>query len=72
MQQAELLHKALKRLGIERPVFAGHSWGAIVALSLAARHPADTAGLVLLFGGATHDADVWVQGTTDITQGSCV
>jgi pimeloyl-ACP methyl ester carboxylesterase len=28
----------------------GHSWGAIVALSLAARHPADTAGLVLLSG----------------------
>ena len=28
----------------------GHSWGAIVAFSLAARHPADTAGLVLLSG----------------------
>ncbi len=28
----------------ERPVVAGHSWGAIVALSLAVRHPADTAG----------------------------
>ena len=27
MQQAELLHKALKRLGIERPVVVGHSWG---------------------------------------------
>jgi pimeloyl-ACP methyl ester carboxylesterase len=31
-------------------VVVGHSWGAIVALSLAARHPADTAGLVLLSG----------------------
>jgi pimeloyl-ACP methyl ester carboxylesterase len=49
-QQAELLHKALKQLGIERPVVVGHSWGTIVALSLAARHPADTAGLVLLSG----------------------
>ena len=36
--------------GIERPVVVGHSWGAIVALSLADRHPADTAGLVLLSG----------------------
>jgi pimeloyl-ACP methyl ester carboxylesterase len=50
MEQAELLHKALKRLGVERPVVVGHSWGAIVALSLAARHPADTAGLALLSG----------------------
>ncbi|WP_218127571.1 alpha/beta fold hydrolase [Belnapia rosea] len=50
MEQAELLHKALKRLGVERPVVVGHSWGAIVALSMAVRHPADTAGLVLLSG----------------------
>ncbi|SDE44978.1 Alpha/beta hydrolase family protein [Belnapia rosea] len=28
----------------------GHSWGSIVALSLAVRHQADTAGLVLLSG----------------------
>jgi pimeloyl-ACP methyl ester carboxylesterase len=49
-QQAELLHKALKQLGIERPVVVGHSWGSIVALSLAVRHQADTAGLVLLSG----------------------
>jgi pimeloyl-ACP methyl ester carboxylesterase len=49
-QQAELLHNALQQLGIERPVVVGHSWGAIVALSLAVRHQADTAGLVLLSG----------------------
>jgi pimeloyl-ACP methyl ester carboxylesterase len=49
-RQAELLHKALKQLGIERPVVVGHSWGAIVALSLAVRHQADVAGLVLLSG----------------------
>jgi pimeloyl-ACP methyl ester carboxylesterase len=49
-QQAELLHKALKQLGIERPVVVGHSWGALVALELAAHHQSDTAGLVLLSG----------------------
>jgi len=49
-QQAELLHKALRQLGIERPVVVGHSWGTMVALELAAQHQADTAGLVLLSG----------------------
>jgi pimeloyl-ACP methyl ester carboxylesterase len=50
MQQAELLHQALVQLGVERSVVVGHSWGAIVALSLAVLHPANTAGLVLLSG----------------------
>ncbi|MBV8671014.1 MAG: alpha/beta fold hydrolase, partial [Candidatus Eremiobacteraeota bacterium] len=49
-QQAELLHKALQQLGVERPVVVGHSWGTIVALALAERHQADVAGLVLLSG----------------------
>src|SRR3954453_11614455 len=49
-QQAELLHKALRQLGVERPVIVGHSWGTIVALALAERHQAEVAGLVLLSG----------------------
>lgn len=49
-QQAELLHKALCELRIERPVVVGHSWGSIVALALAQRHQAQVAGLVLLSG----------------------
>lgn len=49
-QQAELLHKALRQLAVERPVVVGHSWGTIVALALAESHPADVAGLVLLSG----------------------
>ena len=50
MEQAELLHKALAELGVRRPVVVGHSWGTLVALAYAIRHPADTAGLVLLSG----------------------
>ncbi|HYZ21660.1 MAG TPA: alpha/beta hydrolase, partial [Rhodopila sp.] len=50
VQQAELLHKALRQLGVERPVVVGHSWGTIVALALAEHHQADVAALVLLSG----------------------
>ena len=49
-QQAELLHKALRQLNVERPVVVGHSWGTIVALSLAVHHKSDIGGLVLLSG----------------------
>ena len=48
--QAELLHRALAQLGVERPVVVGHSWGTLVALAFAVRFRADTAGLVLLSG----------------------
>jgi pimeloyl-ACP methyl ester carboxylesterase len=48
--QAELLQKALRQLGVERPVVVGHSWGTLVALALAIRHQSSTAGLVLLSG----------------------
>lgn len=50
MEQAELLHKALAALGVQRPVVVGHSWGTLVALAFAIRYRADTAALVLLSG----------------------
>jgi pimeloyl-ACP methyl ester carboxylesterase len=49
-QQAELLHKALRQLSVERPVVVGHSWGTMVALELAVQHQVGTAGLVLVSG----------------------
>jgi len=48
--QADLLHAALLQLGVPRPIVVGHSWGTLVALALAVRHPRDVAGLVLLAG----------------------
>jgi pimeloyl-ACP methyl ester carboxylesterase len=48
--QADLLHAALLQLGVQRPVVVGHSWGTLVAVALAVRHPRGVAGLVLLAG----------------------
>lgn len=48
--QAELLHLALHRLGIERPIVLGHSLGTLVAISLALQAPDYVKSLVLLSG----------------------
>lgn len=49
-KQAELIDKALARLGVEQAVVIGHSWGTLVALSLALDHPGKVQSLVLLAG----------------------
>ena len=41
----------IKHLGWERPVIAGHSWGADVGLELAAAQPDMTSGLIFVDGG---------------------
>lgn len=48
--QARLLLKALDRLGIERPVVLGHSWGTLVALAMGLQAPQSVRGLVLISG----------------------
>lgn len=49
--QADLLAEAIRRLGLPRaPVVVGHSFGTVVALELALRHPESVAALVLLSG----------------------
>jgi pimeloyl-ACP methyl ester carboxylesterase len=48
--QARLLWHALDRLGVERPVILGHSWGDFVALHMALERPTAVVGLVLASG----------------------
>ncbi len=49
-KQAEVLRRATRRMGIERPVVVGHDFGALVALAWALDTPEDIAGIVLLAG----------------------
>jgi len=48
--QAAIIVAALGRLGVEKAVVVGHSWGAMVALAMALDHPEHVSGLVLLSG----------------------
>jgi pimeloyl-ACP methyl ester carboxylesterase len=48
--QADLIGKAIEQIGVARPVVVGHSWGAMVAVALAIRHPGFIRGLVLVSG----------------------
>jgi pimeloyl-ACP methyl ester carboxylesterase len=48
--QADLFRKALDRLGVQRAIVLGHSWGASVAVALAIKHPSFVEALVLASG----------------------
>ncbi len=48
--QADLLLRAWRRLGIDRPIVVAHSYGATVAAALALNHPGAVSGAVLLGG----------------------
>ena len=48
--QAELIHQALRQLGVGRATVLGHSWGASVAAALALEYPENVSGLVLASG----------------------
>ena len=58
--QAGLIADALGHLGVERPVVAGHSWGALTAAALAITRPEAVSALALLswFFFPTARADV--------------
>jgi pimeloyl-ACP methyl ester carboxylesterase len=49
-EQAKLLLRAHRQLGLESPVVVGHSWGALVAANMAADAPGAVAGVVLMSG----------------------
>ncbi len=46
--QAAVLREVLDRLGVDRAVVVGHSWGGTLALTFALDHPRRIAGLVLI------------------------
>jgi pimeloyl-ACP methyl ester carboxylesterase len=48
--QADLIAAALTRLGAAGVTMLGHSWGCLVAVALARRHPTLVGGLVLVSG----------------------
>lgn len=48
---AALLRATIRKLALDQPVLMGHSWGGAVATTLAARHPNETRGLVLVDSG---------------------
>ena len=54
--QAELLQKALKRLGVSSAVIMGHSWGTLVAIALTLREQTVVRRLVLISGYYFPDA----------------
>ena len=48
--QAQLIKRALERLGVSQAIVLGHSWGASVAVALALKFPELVRGLVLASG----------------------
>jgi pimeloyl-ACP methyl ester carboxylesterase len=48
--QAQLIRRALERLGVSQAIVLGHSWGASVAVALALKSPDLVRGLVLASG----------------------
>ena len=48
--QADVVHRALFRLGVQQPIVVGHSWGTLVALELARRESVGVRKLILLSG----------------------
>lgn len=48
IDQARLIHAALEKLGIEKPIIAGHSWSGTLVLSYALLYPNEIAGVITI------------------------
>ena len=48
--QADLLHRALIKLGVDRPVLVGYSWSGALLMAYALKYPGEAAGLTLIAG----------------------
>jgi len=46
--QAEILHETLDKVGVDKAIFVGHSWGGTLALTYALNFPQRVSGLVLI------------------------
>lgn len=45
-EQVQLVHRLTQKLGLKKPVIAGHSYGGAMALSYASLYPGDASGIV--------------------------
>jgi pimeloyl-ACP methyl ester carboxylesterase len=55
--QAEMLHRALAQLKVDRPIIVGHSWGGSLALAYTLQYPEAISGVVLLAPAAYESDD---------------
>ena len=74
--QARLIHGALSRLGVERPILVGHSWSGALVMQYGLEYPDEVAGIVSLAGWsfAAHQASLkllslFSQGTVETVMG---
>lgn len=56
-EQARVIHEALSRLGVERPILVAHSWSGSLAFAYALEFPDHVGGIVLL-GGEVYEYDM--------------
>lgn len=66
--QAELIHSALQKLEVHRPVLVGHSWSGALVLAYALNYPSDVSGIVTLGGYAIPNTGInwWFTGIPEM------